>query len=331
MRLLPDDPLASDGEDIFRVHTSYARALANIIESSPSPFAIGLYGTWGSGKTSIMNLTQPLVEGKGHRWVYLDVWKYSRDPVRRWVLSQMETQLGLDDYTYEDRSLQSHLEFEEELETKLHPFEFIPRLTKGWQQILLASVALAVVVTAGLIVSGQVLLGTIIGALSLAVVVSQGLATLGINQKTKHVRSLPAVSADKFGAIFADMAKKGIGEDQEGRIIIVFDNLDRCPEDAAVDTLSAIKTFLDVPNCIYLVPCDEEALTTHILKSYKSYDESDEEGPEAREFAREYLRKFFQLTLRLPEVLHVDYERFVDAQVKAASAKPRFRLKDQRR
>lgn len=54
--------------------------------------------------------------------VYLDVWKYSSDPLKRWILLETERQLEeqeiLTSYQYESRNLSSHLEFEEAWEEK---------------------------------------------------------------------------------------------------------------------------------------------------------------------------------------------------------------------
>ncbi|MDP2856639.1 MAG: P-loop NTPase fold protein [Bacillota bacterium] len=332
-RFLDDRPIETADRDIFRVHSAYATALAQAIETCTTPFAIGLFGTWGSGKTSVVNFLAPLVKQAGHRWVNLDVWKFSRDPVKRWVLLQMQEQLALEDYTFEGRTLQSHLEFEEELVTESRPFLELPRLQGKLLLILASIVLLGAGVTAWLLASGLIAAGSIVGTLSglgLLSLLVQGflslLARLVVRQEVKHIKSVPAFSPEKFEAIFIDMVRKALGPDPTRKLIVVFDNLDRCPEDAAVETLSAIKTFLEVPGCVYIVPCDEEALTTHILRSYESYQTGAVEvregqtAEQGRQFAREFLRKFFQLALRLPEIAQRDYERFIDVQVESAGA-----------
>ena len=56
LRLLPDVPLGegvSDRVDGLRF-SQYASILARAALDTPEPFTIGVYGGWGSGKTSMM-------------------------------------------------------------------------------------------------------------------------------------------------------------------------------------------------------------------------------------------------------------------------------------
>src|SRR5579863_5864191 len=124
-QILSDAEVTSGVNDAFGVHTAYARLLQQIATKCPTPFSIGLYSSWGTGKTSIIRLLQEIIAKdptKTLSLIYLDVWKYSSDPLKRWVLLETERQLTdqklLDDYKFQNRSMQSHLEFEEELEDK---------------------------------------------------------------------------------------------------------------------------------------------------------------------------------------------------------------------
>src|SRR6266849_10707326 len=122
-RVLTDEAVGSAAKDYFRIHTAYARLLRDIAEKCETPFSIGLYSSWGSGKTSVAKILQGLItenDPQSIGFVYLDVWKYSSDPLKRWILLETERQLTenklLQDYKFQGRSMQSHLEFEEDLE-----------------------------------------------------------------------------------------------------------------------------------------------------------------------------------------------------------------------
>src|SRR5258707_68007 len=94
--LLADEEVKRKADDAFGVHTAYAELLLQIARDCPTPFSIGLYSGWGTGKTSIVRLLQELVEGGKTKFltlVYLDVWKYSSDPLKRWILLETERQL----------------------------------------------------------------------------------------------------------------------------------------------------------------------------------------------------------------------------------------------
>ena len=138
----------------------------------------------------------------------------------------------------------------------------------------------------------------------------KSLSGLVFDRKVRHVSAQPAFSAEKFGEIFRDMIRQATSAPDPKRIIFVFDNLDRCSEAVAVETIGVIKTYLDEPGCVYIIPCDETALLKHISKSYTSQD-----GDGGQKYAREFLNKFFQTTLRLPIAPEFDIETFLDHQL----------------
>jgi tetratricopeptide (TPR) repeat protein len=56
-----------------------AKALEEIICSSETPITIGVYGEWGSGKTSLMRMTEDLLKDRDMiKTVWFDVWKFHK-------------------------------------------------------------------------------------------------------------------------------------------------------------------------------------------------------------------------------------------------------------
>lgn len=55
-----------------------AHILLQAINKAPAEdsYVVGLYGTWGTGKTSVMRLTRTLAEGGGHKTIWLNTWVY---------------------------------------------------------------------------------------------------------------------------------------------------------------------------------------------------------------------------------------------------------------
>lgn len=327
-KFLSDEAVEQSESDCFGVHSAYARLLLGMSETAVTPFSIALYGNWGTGKTSVAKILQSLAEKASDIFVvYLDVWKYSSDPLKRWILLETERQLTgrkvIEAYKFQGRTLQSHLEFEEhaEDETKIAVDRNVIAVLVAMVVVAAISVVLVSLyapdnwksngVLGGLIV---VLSGIGFASLLLTAVFGELLKSISGMVFRRTVRQTvvkPAFSSEKFGEIFGDLVKQATKKD--GRLLFIFDNLDRCSEQVAVETIGVVKTYLDERNCIYLIPCDEDALVKHISRSYISQTESDQEG-----YAREFLNKFFQVTVRLPASSDFDIEKFLDRQLEAA-------------
>jgi len=59
----PDLPIMKSSEDKLN-RESFVKSLANVILQSAfaTSFTVGLYGTWGSGKTSLLNMVIEQIE-----------------------------------------------------------------------------------------------------------------------------------------------------------------------------------------------------------------------------------------------------------------------------
>ena len=56
-----DSPAIDPGTDLLGV-ASYAEKLADFIRTINPPFTIGIYGEWGSGKTSFVKLAESFLK-----------------------------------------------------------------------------------------------------------------------------------------------------------------------------------------------------------------------------------------------------------------------------
>ena len=63
---------------------------------------------------------------------------------------------------------------------------------------------------------------------------------------------------DQFKALFEDMIIALAG--RRGRVVVFVDDLDRCPPERIVQVIDAIKLFLDVPGCVYVMGLDREII-----------------------------------------------------------------------
>jgi hypothetical protein len=104
--------------------------------------------------------------------------------------------------------------------------------------------------------------------------------------------------ADPFLNIFEkqlqDVLHDWLGQDK-ARLCIFIDDLDRCMPDVAVQTLEALKLYLNLPNVVFVVGVDRTVLDKVIIKRHFDLVTTDDQSGEYREKARQYADKMFQV------------------------------------
>ena len=80
--IVNDQPTEKDALDFM----PYVETLADIIQTGNTPLTIGVFGTWGSGKTSLMRMVKngiPDSKYKGlpqdYTIAWFDAWKYDKE------------------------------------------------------------------------------------------------------------------------------------------------------------------------------------------------------------------------------------------------------------
>jgi hypothetical protein len=81
------------------------------------------------------------------------------------------------------------------------------------------------------------------------------------------------------------------------RVVVVIDNLDRLQGKEALETLSEIRTFVEVPDgrCVFIIPIDWDAFIEHCRRLGMG-----------EAVARDYLEKFFNLNVLLTKPAQTD-------------------------
>ena len=82
-------------KDSFGIHSKIAETIIDIVnneELNDCSFNIGLFGSWGSGKSYIINNRVEKLK-ENYAVFYIDVWKYVGHPLMRSILFDIDTQL----------------------------------------------------------------------------------------------------------------------------------------------------------------------------------------------------------------------------------------------
>lgn len=104
---------------------------------------------------------------------------------------------------------------------------------------------------------------------------------------------------------FREDFKKLISESGIETLVVIIDDLDRCLPDTIIETLEAIKLFLFVHNTAFIIGADER------LVKYAVKNRFPELPGEKAEVGRDYLEKLIQFPIRVPPMSQNEMEIYV--------------------
>ena len=246
------------------------------------PVSIGVFGNWGAGKSSLLNLIEQQI--KPDEWIIIkfDAWLYQGfDDARAALLETIASHL-----------IQAAKDKETILQKSKNLFARINGLR-----------------VAGLVVEGAALAAGLpaFGLVSKIFETAQN-ALDGIQNETESKQVVetvkeivdseknlikskeqqtPPKQIDEFrkeyGEILQDLGKK---------LVIVIDNLDRCLPANAIQTLEAIRLFLFLNRTAFIIAADEEMIRHSVAEHYKDLSYRHQ---------IDYLDKLIQIPIRVPK------------------------------
>ena len=304
--ILDDLPTATDALDF----EPYVDTLGEILKepNTCTPLTLGIFGSWGSGKTSLMQLLKAqLGHAPRRRTVWFNAWKYHREEAlwRAFILRVLDAlyprasgkgpweerpRLPLEQLTPEQKQ---QVELLERLQRSLYQtveWEDLGRWALNWRKAgkeLAELPAYLLFLTSGTEKAAE------------ALGIKPDLAQL-LQQESQQQRLEQLASMEQFEATFRRAVREVLGD--EGRLVVFVDDLDRCAPEKTIEVLEAIKLFLDVPGCIFVLGLDAEAIEAAIRTRYKG---------EVK--AQEYLEKIIQLPFILPPIEDDSMLKYVES------------------
>jgi hypothetical protein len=99
-------------------------------------------------------------------------------------------------------------------------------------------------------------------------------------------------------------------------LVIIIDDLDRCPYDQVIQVIEAIKIFLDTEGCVFLLGIDRDLVVRAIANKYKDImgidgSDSDILPPKKPVFYEEYIDKIIHLAFVLPRLTQSNTTNFI--------------------
>ncbi len=280
--LLPDVPLLLDrdaeGSKDTLDRNGYATALAQAAVHTPQTITIGVYGDWGSGKTSAMRLMQRIIdEGDQALTVWFNAWQYER--VDHIIVPLLSTIVN--DIEYAKNKQRG-------------PYEKAAEAVKKKLTALvepLRAVARATSLEFGVPGSPKV-------SIDFGKAISEG-------EKLAEGRAKDtAPPGGRYFDAFRTLRHLS-GQPDVPRIVIFIDDLDRCTAAKAFELLENIKLVLDLPNFSYVIGLAEGIIESFVRAKFK------DESPDNQEMRKRFLHKFIQVPMQLPHPVLSDMERYI--------------------
>jgi formylglycine-generating enzyme required for sulfatase activity len=287
--------------------TPYVDTLADIIQTGNTPLTIGVFGTWGSGKTSLMRMVKNKIPDD-FTIAWFDAWKYDKEE-SLWrafllcvltALKERARQLGKPFEEYE--KLQSLLYRDMEIEKVGGVTIDLAKLggvaAKGLAQISLS------------FIPGLSTLTKLVEELQSGVAKDVDEATSAIRRERTKIYIEQIQFLEQFQTRFRELVQEHV---KPNRFVVFIDDLDRCLPEKAIGVLEAIKLFLDVENCVFVIGLDQEVIARGIEMKYKELG-AKHEGDTQPHFTVEgvrYLEKIIQLPFQIPPVEQANMGDFV--------------------
>lgn len=306
-QFIPDKPILLNEADDLLCTRQQAEHLVHTIEHLPQgEVALGVYGRWGSGKSTIVETALQSLEaqtitndsdGVGERGkkfvvVRFDAWKYEGDSFLRMMLRTLQRELNLNTKEAFDRLYNSRTNNFEEFSINyayagvvffififiwlLLPCQFlnlepVPALSSG------AFFSFLLTIFSGLLLKKHSTIDPVIAAKEQFEDIYKEIVDFAFLLPSEKHGAGKYVAVDETTPVICD------------RLIILIDNIDRCQSENASRILSEIKTFMasstvkNAHNVLFLIPVDDDAIEDKGL-----------------------LKKVFNLSVRMKEYAEVD-------------------------
>jgi len=236
------------------------------------PLTIGLFGDWGSGKSSILRLLElRLKENQNFLGVRFNGWLFqSYDDTKAALISTILQILQSDKGVMEKAK--------EKLEKLFHRVNWIRTLGLAAKGVLTLSLA----------------------AKGIPSPISPALSDLEGLIKPDDSNEIQKKIQD-FRSDFSDI----LNSSQRDCFVILIDDLDRCLPESVIDILEAIRLFLSVPKTAFVIAADERVVRSAISYRYPK------EKFGGIDLSQDYLEKLIQVPLYIPPLDKTEVEVYM--------------------
>lgn len=262
----------------------YVDTLHSIIKDKDfkTPFCIGIFGKWGSGKTSFMHLLEKsLLEGDTTPYVipaWFNPWRYEKE--EHLIIPFLKTiESEIISYVTSKRTEKKR--------------QILDGIIKAAQKIGHTSEAILYAIKADFKM----------GPVGIQFDVAKGIDREDALAE-KQLEKAKKLS-DKLLSIYYDVVTelKNAVNEKKFRIAVFIDDLDRCLPEKTVELLESIKLFFDLEGYLFIIGVDKSVITKGISYHYRFFEPKKQESDGSQIISPDdYLEKMIQLPFELPPI-----------------------------
>ncbi|MDX1973466.1 MAG: P-loop NTPase fold protein [Candidatus Sumerlaeia bacterium] len=292
----------------FRVHADLIREL--IMDPAVLPATIGVYGDWGGGKSSIMQMLkddfekETLGEGaeanpyKGVAVLYFNGWLFEGyDDAKAALLSSILT------------ALRDHKRFGPKLKERAGKLLKRVDCMRAMRMLFTGAVAGGVVAATGGVGLAAILPAMATGAFAGAKDSAPDVIKEALEKGAETNPDEAVSDIRQFRDDFANM----LTESDIKTLVVLIDDLDRCSPDRIIENLEAIKLFLNVPNTAFVIGADRRIIRQAVAWRYRETlkPSADGQSDPSERLVDDYLEKLIQIPYRLPRLSPSEIETYL--------------------
>lgn len=243
LRLVEDQPILNSEADLLAMEP-FARIVAGAAVGTEGPFTIGVYATWGYGKTSLLRQAKCLIEGDPNHadvvTVWFNAWQFERDdhpmvPLVATLVHALERQRR------ENATATDHVK-------------------AGWLNLSRMLRAIAYGFSAK----------TKVGVPGFAEVEAGFVAKEMIDREgVLAVQGDPLLDRSIYYSAFELLEKTTGPGISPPRIVVFIDDLDRCLPESALHLLESIKLVLAQKGFVFVLALDHQIVESYLTQRYR--------------------------------------------------------------
>lgn len=258
------------------------------LDSSLTPSTVGIYGDWGSGKSSLMRMVaKDLSQIEGVKCITINGWLFEGyDDARSSLCGTI-----LDDIAH-DKKLAKNIK--DKARKLLKKVDYKKILAKG------GKIGLDFLLTGGIGTLSEIAIDNVLD------IIKKKVGNISEDDIKKIADKLTEKESKrhevkKFNEEFKDL----LGKSNINHLIIFIDELDRCQPETILDIFEAMRLFLFVDGTTFVIGADERLIQYAIKTKYIDVPGND------LDIGKEYLEKMIQYPITIPQLNPLEVHQYI--------------------